>query len=245
MPGATPGIPQWPSRDPIEEEGGVNLYGFVGNDAVDWVDILGELFRPYGDLFNTAREAVIAGGEYASEFSSKDHAKRIAEWEAKRVQFQRRLEEYNRTARSPSKMEFLDARPVTWEWCGRVCRVCVLQANVIVYKYYFTNPGTIKDTRACSKFFGLAGTCTAGDQEVAGFHTHPDGDRKPSPEDKKMAEDEELEGIFYESDGVIKHNIIPGGRKIPLPQNPVPRGLIDDQGKPRPFPKTQNSDPLG
>ena len=35
------GIPYWPSRDPIEEEGGLNLYGFVGNDGVDWVDYLG------------------------------------------------------------------------------------------------------------------------------------------------------------------------------------------------------------
>jgi RHS repeat-associated protein len=33
---------RWPSRDPIEEEGGINLYGFVGNDGVNWVDILGQ-----------------------------------------------------------------------------------------------------------------------------------------------------------------------------------------------------------
>jgi hypothetical protein len=32
---------RWPSRDPIEEAGGVNLYGFVGNDGVDWVDLCG------------------------------------------------------------------------------------------------------------------------------------------------------------------------------------------------------------
>ena len=32
---------RWPSRDPIEERGGVNLYGFVGNDGVNWVDVLG------------------------------------------------------------------------------------------------------------------------------------------------------------------------------------------------------------
>jgi integrase/recombinase XerD len=32
---------RWPSRDPIGEEGGVNLYGFVGNDGVNWVDYLG------------------------------------------------------------------------------------------------------------------------------------------------------------------------------------------------------------
>jgi RHS repeat-associated protein len=32
---------RWPSRDPIEEEGGLNLYGFVGNDGVDEWDVLG------------------------------------------------------------------------------------------------------------------------------------------------------------------------------------------------------------
>jgi hypothetical protein len=32
---------RWPSRDPIAERGGINLYGFLGNDSVNWVDILG------------------------------------------------------------------------------------------------------------------------------------------------------------------------------------------------------------
>jgi hypothetical protein len=32
---------RWPSRDPIAENGGLNLYGFVGNDGVDGYDILG------------------------------------------------------------------------------------------------------------------------------------------------------------------------------------------------------------
>jgi len=32
---------RWSSRDPIEERGGVNLYGFVGNDGVNSVDYLG------------------------------------------------------------------------------------------------------------------------------------------------------------------------------------------------------------
>ncbi|MBK1884294.1 RHS repeat-associated core domain-containing protein [Luteolibacter pohnpeiensis] len=31
---------RWPSRDPIEEIGRVNLYGFVGNDWVNQVDLL-------------------------------------------------------------------------------------------------------------------------------------------------------------------------------------------------------------
>jgi hypothetical protein len=36
---------RWPSRDPIEEQGGVNLYGFVGNSSVYLADILG-LYNP-------------------------------------------------------------------------------------------------------------------------------------------------------------------------------------------------------
>ena len=34
---------RWPSRDPIEEQGGINLYGFVGNDGVNRWDYLGLL----------------------------------------------------------------------------------------------------------------------------------------------------------------------------------------------------------
>ena len=37
---------RWLSRDPIEEDGGLNLYAFVGNDGVNQVDLLGRaLFR--------------------------------------------------------------------------------------------------------------------------------------------------------------------------------------------------------
>jgi hypothetical protein len=35
------GIPVWPSRDPIGEEGGINLYGFCYNDSYGWYDYLG------------------------------------------------------------------------------------------------------------------------------------------------------------------------------------------------------------
>jgi RHS repeat-associated protein len=36
-----PVIGRWPSRDPIEEDGGINLYGFVGNSAIALIDRLG------------------------------------------------------------------------------------------------------------------------------------------------------------------------------------------------------------
>lgn len=37
----SPNLQRWINRDPIEEAGGINLYGFVGNDAMNGVD-------PYG-----------------------------------------------------------------------------------------------------------------------------------------------------------------------------------------------------
>jgi uncharacterized protein RhaS with RHS repeats len=36
-----PATGRWPSRDPIAERGGINLYGFVGNDGIGRIDVLG------------------------------------------------------------------------------------------------------------------------------------------------------------------------------------------------------------
>ncbi len=36
-----PDIGRWVNRDPIEEEGGLNVYGFVGNDPINSLDMLG------------------------------------------------------------------------------------------------------------------------------------------------------------------------------------------------------------
>jgi uncharacterized protein RhaS with RHS repeats len=35
------GLGKWPNRDPIEEDGGINLYQYVNNDPLDWIDPLG------------------------------------------------------------------------------------------------------------------------------------------------------------------------------------------------------------
>ena len=36
-----PNTGRWPSRDPIQEKGGINLYGFVGNSSISRIDPLG------------------------------------------------------------------------------------------------------------------------------------------------------------------------------------------------------------
>lgn len=44
----TPSLGRWLSRDPIEEKGGLNLYGFVNNDSVNYVDMIGrQTWIPY------------------------------------------------------------------------------------------------------------------------------------------------------------------------------------------------------
>ena len=61
------GIPYWPSRDPIEEEGGVNLYGFAGNDGVNRFDRIGLDIYAIGDLPLSFREAVEKGFEIITD----------------------------------------------------------------------------------------------------------------------------------------------------------------------------------
>jgi len=51
-----PATGRWPSRDPIEEQGGMNMYGFVGNDGISFVDKNGNKAIP-----NPGK----AGGKYA------------------------------------------------------------------------------------------------------------------------------------------------------------------------------------
>ncbi len=52
----------WPSRDPIGEAGGINLYGMVGNDAVNWWDYLGlQAKQPAQKRFKTWVTVKVSG----------------------------------------------------------------------------------------------------------------------------------------------------------------------------------------
>ena len=79
------GIPLWPSRDPIEEQGGLNLYGFVGNDGANQFDVDGRWFQKFlQELLKrkakgTANEPSDVGGGWISS-----HERLISEKEVGR-----------------------------------------------------------------------------------------------------------------------------------------------------------------
>jgi RHS repeat-associated protein len=65
---------RWPSRDPIEEEGGINLYGFVGNDGVNKWDLLGNSVKlppGLGNYWGTQAGVGIIGAIADVYFSRK------------------------------------------------------------------------------------------------------------------------------------------------------------------------------
>lgn len=51
-----PGTGRWPSRDPIGEDGGLNLYGMAFNDPIDFFDVLGRNVKVFFDC------TLISGG---------------------------------------------------------------------------------------------------------------------------------------------------------------------------------------
>lgn len=59
-----PELGRWPSRDPIEERGGVNLYGMVHNDSLNFVDVLGhgEFGATVGGAIGGVVGGIIGGG---------------------------------------------------------------------------------------------------------------------------------------------------------------------------------------
>ena len=66
-----PYLARWTSRDTIEEAGGLNLYGFVGNDPINSIDPLGlkyaEQYAVYGTVTGST---IVAAGSVVVDVAS-------------------------------------------------------------------------------------------------------------------------------------------------------------------------------
>ena len=153
-----PTLGRWLNRDPIAEDGGVNLYGFVGNDGVNAWDNLG--------LFVEKKTNNLTIFACAHDAGSKALVKAEAEFLNLRS-----------IARKGNK-EFKEKRPR--EYGGRICEHCEIKEDKsVVFSYYATEtPGNfyseIKDDQVGGTVnFLKSKNCNANDTEVAAWHTHP------------------------------------------------------------------------
>jgi hypothetical protein len=147
---------RWPSRDPIEEEGGPNYYGFVGNDAVNYLDVLGLAAQhppTIDDRYDTAEEATDAGGRYALLGAERNLASR--------------QQIYDKL--TPEEKVGKDRPTYMFEFCGRVCR-----EGKEPCKYYFTKAITQNLVRSCN--ITNSGKCGEDDSEVGLYHNHLSAD---------------------------------------------------------------------
>jgi RHS repeat-associated protein len=83
---------RWLSRDPIEEQGGVNLYGFVGNNPNSFIDILGmdtgstgwnlfNMYAGFGSTGLTANDMLdVINSEEVQGFKKSLISKAKAQW---------------------------------------------------------------------------------------------------------------------------------------------------------------------
>jgi RHS repeat-associated protein len=61
----SPLLGRWINRDPIEEKGGLNLYGFINNNPISNFDVYGLLFTPKSEAdWILLRWAYLGGGNY-------------------------------------------------------------------------------------------------------------------------------------------------------------------------------------
>jgi uncharacterized protein RhaS with RHS repeats len=92
---------RWPSRDPIEERGGLNLYGFVGNQSLSGYDYLG--LAPPNGTFNDAHTAAHFAGSRG--------------WEKAEAEKQQ-TENDPWSQKNKTDFEFF----IRMEYCGRICK---------------------------------------------------------------------------------------------------------------------------
>lgn len=64
------GVIHWPNRDPIEEQGGVNLYGFVANSAIAVIDYLGLKVRMTVEGYSSRPDAISVLAELVGDAKS-------------------------------------------------------------------------------------------------------------------------------------------------------------------------------
>ena len=68
---------RWISRDPIGEQGGINLYGYVGNNSINLVDPFGDDWSTEGRAVWTSLGYLVPGSEFPAAAEAAPDAGRV------------------------------------------------------------------------------------------------------------------------------------------------------------------------
>lgn len=184
---------RWISRDPIGEEGGENLYGFISNCSVMYIDTFG-----LRKIYDSLEEAKIAGLKLVMDEMNKSYKKILdAGYEPpdlnKKKEFSERKSEVQKKAERRrilkefagddaellKKLFLYKAKLGKWEYGVRVC--CDSKG-----KFYLGEVGTSYAPKELN-VMDVPG-CDKNDSVVAYIHTHTDHAPNFSGEDERTAE---------------------------------------------------------
>ncbi len=161
---------RWPSRDPIGERGGVNLYGFVGNDSLNLLDIMGA--NPWSPLY----EQMHKGGIEAYNRAQKDLKERQAKWDDSKTKNGARPDkEFEYGSRACKKWKCADGK---WE-------------------FFSGEPGTSGSSKHVEP--RDVPECPEGSQQAGFSHNHPDGPLSPGDrETSRKGKNRDFKGLIPE-----------------------------------------------
>jgi RHS repeat-associated protein len=163
---------RWPSRDSIEEDGGVNLYAFVANYVMNAWDYLGMVSEP-----QVVHNVVHEGAVKALKAAEKEYLDLIMS--------------NNPMVKTPGVRDNKPYKPSSpKEYGGMVCEKCTIDEKG---KKHFSYYLTLK-TNASWPWGSIASVllhpsttpnCNEGDKHVAYWHTHPSKLIEPSDRTRK------------------------------------------------------------
>lgn len=149
-----PAMGRWLNRDPIAENGGVNLYGFVGNDGVGKVDRLGLELPPSPP------------SPSIDEFKTRKMIIKKEDWTKAReyLGYGLATESLRMMIENQKKNGYADQN----EYGGEICMKCIeCKDKTLRYEIITNGP-----KQGAARLYS-AGYCPDGYAAIAGYHGHP------------------------------------------------------------------------
>jgi proteasome lid subunit RPN8/RPN11 len=198
---------RWISRDPIGENGGINLYGMVGNNSINWVDVLGLSFsvkkKPCPCDEQKVNQVAYQATKKASQLTADD-MKNLPSDAILEASTGREFGGFICCNSKNQEVRGLD--PERGDWTIQP----MIGGRQAVYTGESITPGKLKKCLSLGKEW----------EEAGYYHSHPSGNGGPSPNDVSWMTNGSGNPVFTGgSEGVTRTD--PGSQKTQGPYGSV------------------------